>query len=167
MSKYVLTIDAGTTSERAILFNKKGEILNISQKELEQFYPNPGWVEHDPDEIWKTQKFTIDNVMQKEGVNISELAVIGITNQRETTVIWDRETGKTLHKAIVWQDRRTSEYCDKLKSDGHIEMIQDKTGLLIDSYFSATKIRWILDHVEGAQKSAENGKLAFGTIDSW
>jgi len=167
MSKYVLTIDAGTTSERAILFNKKGEILNISQKELEQFYPNPGWVEHDPDEIWKTQKFTIDNVMQKEGVNISELAVIGITNQRETTVIWDRETGKALHKAIVWQDRRTSEYCDKLKSDGHIEIIQDKTGLLIDSYFSATKIRWILDHVEGAQKSAENGKLAFGTIDSW
>ena len=167
MSKYVLTIDAGTTSERAILFNKKGEILNISQKEIEQFYPNPGWVEHDPDEIWKTQKFTIDNVMQKEGVNISELAAIGITNQRETTVIWDRETGKALHKAIVWQDRRTSEYCDKLKSDGHIEMIQDKTGLLIDSYFSATKIRWILDHVEGAQKSAENGKLAFGTIDSW
>ena len=167
MSKYVLTIDAGTTSERAILFNKKGEILNISQKEIEQFYPNPGWVEHDPDEIWKTQKFTIDNVMQKEGVNISELAAIGITNQRETTVIWDRETGKALHKAIVWQDRRTSEYCDKLKSDGHMEMIQDKTGLLIDSYFSATKIRWILDHVKGAQKSAENGKLAFGTIDSW
>ncbi len=167
MSKYVLTIDAGTTSERAILFNKKGEILNISQKELEQFYPNPGWVEHDPDEIWETQKFTIENVMQKGGVDISELAAIGITNQRETTVIWDRETGKALHKAIVWQDRRTSEYCDKLKSDGYLEMIQDKTGLLIDSYFSATKIRWILDHVEGAQKSAENGKLAFGTIDSW
>lgn len=167
MSKYVLTIDAGTTSERAILFNKKGDILNISQKEIEQFYPNPGWVEHDPDEIWKTQKFTIDNVMQKEGVNISELAAIGITNQRETTVIWDRETGKALYKAIVWQDRRTSEYCDKLKSDGHMEMIQEKTGLLIDSYFSATKIRWILDHVKGAQKSAENGNLAFGTIDSW
>lgn len=167
MSKYVLTIDAGTTSERAILFNKKGEILNIAQKELKQFYPKSGWVEHDADEIWETQKFTIDSVLQKSGIDISELAVIGITNQRETTVIWDRETGKTLHKAIVWQDRRTSEYCDKLKSDGHLEIIQDKTGLLIDSYFSATKIRWILDHVEGAQKSAENGKLAFGTIDSW
>ena len=139
MSKYVLTIDAGTTSERAILFNKKGEILNISQKEIEQFYPNPGWVEHDPDEIWKTQKFTIDNVIQKEGVNISELAAIGITNQRETTVIWDRETGKALYKAIVWQDRRTSEYCDKLKSDGHMEMILEKTGLLIDSYFQLQK----------------------------
>jgi len=167
MSKYVLTIDAGTTSERAILFNKKGEILNIAQKELKQFYPKSGWVEHDADEIWETQKFTIDSVLQKSGIDISELAVIGITNQRETTVIWDRETGKTLYKAIVWQDRRTSEYCDKLKSDGHLEIIQDKTGLLIDSYFSATKIRWILDHVEGAQKSAENGKLAFGTIDSW
>ena len=167
MSKYVLTIDAGTTSERAILFNKKGEILNIAQKELKQFYPKSGWVEHDADEIWETQKFTIDSVLQKSGIDISELAVIGITNQRETTVIWDRETGKTLHKAIVWQDRRTSEYCDELKSDGHLEIIQDKTGLLIDSYFSATKIRWILDHVEGAQKSAENGKLAFGTIDSW
>lgn len=167
MSKYVLTIDAGTTSERAILFNKKGEILNIEQKELKQFYPKSGWVEHDADEILETQKFTIDSVLQKSGIDISELAVIGITNQRETTVIWDRETGKTLHKAIVWQDRRTSEYCDKIKSDGHLEMIQDKTGLLIDSYFSATKIRWILDHVEGAQKSAENGKLAFGTIDSW
>ena len=167
MSKYILTIDAGTTSERAIVFNKKGEILNIEQKEIKQFYPQSGWVEHDADEIWETQKFTIDSVLQKSGIDISELAVIGITNQRETTVIWDRETGKTLHKAIVWQDRRTSEYCDKLKSDGHLEMIQDKTGLLIDSYFSATKIRWILDHVEGAQKSAENGKLAFGTIDSW
>ena len=165
MSKYVLTIDAGTTSERAILFNKKGEILNIAQKELKQFYPKSGWVEHDADEIWETQKFTIDSVLQKSGIDISELAVIGITNQRETTVIWDRETGKTLYKAIVWQDRRTSEYCDKLKSDGYLEIIQDKTGLLIDSYFSATKIRWILDHIEGAQKSAENGKLAFGTID--
>tara|TARA_B100001057_G_scaffold344858_1_gene345920 strand:- start:4496 stop:5992 length:1497 start_codon:yes stop_codon:yes gene_type:complete len=167
MSKYVLTIDAGTTSERAIVFNKKGEILNIEQKEIKQFYPQSGWIEHDADEIWETQKFTIDSVLQKSGIDISELAVIGITNQRETTVIWDRETGKTLYKAIVWQDRRTSEYCDKLKSDGHLEIIQNKTGLLIDSYFSATKIRWILDHIEGAQKSAENGKLAFGTIDSW
>jgi glycerol kinase len=167
MSKYVLAIDAGTTSQRAILFNKKGKILNIAQEKLKQFYPKSGWVEHDPVEIWETQKFTIDSVIQKSGIDISELAVIGITNQRETTVIWDRGTGKALHKAIVWQDRRTSEYCDKLKADGHVEIVQDKTGLLIDSYFSATKIRWILDHVDGAQKNAENGKLAFGTIDSW
>ena len=167
MSKYVLAIDAGTTSQRAILFNKKGKILNIAQEKLKQFYPNPGWVEHDPIEIWEIQKLTIDSVLQKSGIDISELAVIGITNQRETTVVWDRGTGKALHKAIVWQDRRTSEYCDKLKADGHVEIVQDKTGLLIDSYFSATKIRWILDHVDGAQKSAENGKLAFGTVDSW
>lgn len=167
MSKYVLTIDAGTTSERAILFNKKGEIVNVSQKEFEQFYPKPGWVEHSPLEIWETQKFTINDVMEKQGITSKHIAAIGITNQRETTLVWDKKTGKAIHKAIVWQDRRTADYCEQLKADGHTELIQEKTGLLIDAYFSASKIRWILDHVEGAQEKAESGQLAFGTVDSW
>jgi glycerol kinase len=167
MSKYILTIDAGTTSERAILFNNQGEIINVSQKEFEQFYPKPGWVEHSPLEIWETQKFTINDVMEKQGVIADEIAAIGITNQRETTIVWDKKTGKSIHKAIVWQDRRTADYCEELKAAGHGEMIQDKTGLLIDAYFSASKIRYILDQVEGAQVRAENGELAFGTVDSW
>ncbi|MHA7102310.1 glycerol kinase GlpK [Roseivirga pacifica] len=167
MSKYIITIDAGTTSERAIIFNKKGEIVNTSQREFEQFYPKPGWVEHTPLEIWETQKFTINDVMEKQGVEASEIAAIGITNQRETTMVWDRKTGKNLYRAIVWQDRRTASYCNKLKAEGHEAMIQEKTGLLIDAYFSASKIRWILDHVEGAQVRAENGELAFGTVDTW
>lgn len=167
MSKYVLTIDAGTTSERAILFNKKGEIVNVSQKEFEQFYPKAGWVEHSPLEIWETQKFTINDVMEKEGIIADEIAAIGITNQRETTLVWDKKTGKAIHKAIVWQDRRTANYCESLKKAGHADMIQSKTGLLIDAYFSASKIRWILDQVDGAQVRAENGELAFGTVDSW
>lgn len=167
MSKYILTIDAGTTSERAILFNKKGEIVNVSQKEFEQFYPKPGWVEHSPLEIWETQKFTINDVLEKQGAVADEISAIGITNQRETTLVWDKRTGKSIHKAIVWQDRRTANYCEQLKADGHGDMIQDKTGLLIDAYFSASKIRWILDQVEGAQIRAENGELAFGTVDSW
>jgi len=167
MSKYILTIDAGTTSERAILFNHKGQIVNVSQKEFEQFYPKPGWVEHSPLEIWETQKFTINDVMEKQGVIADEIAAIGITNQRETTIVWDKKSGKSIHKAIVWQDRRTADYCEELKALGHAEMIQDKTGLLIDAYFSASKIRYILDQVEGAQVRAENGELAFGTVDSW
>ncbi|WP_422354446.1 glycerol kinase GlpK [Roseivirga pacifica] len=167
MSKYIITIDAGTTSERAIIFNKKGEIVNTSQREFEQFYPKPGWVEHTPLEIWETQKFTINDVMEKQGVEASEIAAIGITNQRETTMVWDRKTGRNLYRAIVWQDRRTASYCNKLKTEGHEAMIQEKTGLLIDAYFSASKIRWILDHVEGAQVRAENGELAFGTVDTW
>jgi len=167
MSKYILTIDAGTTSERAILFNKKGEIVNVSQKEFEQFYPQPGWVEHSPLEIWETQKFTINDVMEKQGIVADEISAIGITNQRETTIVWDRKTGKSIYKAIVWQDRRTADYCEGLKAAGHADMIQEKTGLLIDAYFSASKIRWILDHVEGAQVRAENGELAFGTVDTW
>ncbi|PWL29180.1 glycerol kinase GlpK [uncultured Roseivirga sp.] len=167
MSKYIITIDAGTTSERAILFNRKGELVNVSQREFEQFYPKPGWVEHSPLEIWETQKFTVNEVLEKQGVHASDIAAIGITNQRETTIVWDRKTGKSIHKAIVWQDRRTAKFCEKLKADGHAEAIQDKTGLLIDAYFSASKIRWILDHVDGAQERAEKGELAFGTVDSW
>jgi len=167
MSKYIITIDAGTTSERAILFNRKGELVNVSQREFEQFYPKPGWVEHSPLEIWETQKFTVNEVLEKQGVQASDIAAIGITNQRETTIVWDRNTGKSIHKAIVWQDRRTAKFCEKLKADGHAEAIQDKTGLLIDAYFSASKIRWILDHVDGAQERAEKGELAFGTVDSW
>lgn len=167
MSKYILTLDAGTTSERAILFNKQGEIVNVSQREFDQFYPKPGWVEHSPLEIWETQKFTINDVLEKQNIDASEIAAIGITNQRETTVVWDKKTGKSIHKAIVWQDRRTADFCEKLKADGHMDMVQAKTGLLIDAYFSASKIRWILDAIPGAQKKAEAGELAFGTVDSW
>ncbi len=167
MSEYIITVDAGTTSERAIIFNRKGEIVNISQKEFEQFYPQPGWVEHSPLEIWETQKFTINDVLEKQGISAAQIAAIGITNQRETTLVWDRATGKTIYKAIVWQDRRTADYCEELKALGHEQSIQDKTGLLIDAYFSASKIRWILDNVEGAQERAEQGELAFGTVDTW
>mgnify|MGYP005848440245 CR=1 FL=1 len=168
MSKYIITIDAGTTSERAIIFNKQGEIVNTSQKEFEQFYPQPGWVEHSPLEIWETQKFTINDVLDKQGIKGSDIAAIGITNQRETTLVWDRKTGRSIFKAIVWQDRRTADYCEQLKKkEGLIEKVQEKTGLLLDAYFSASKIRWILDHVTGAQERAEKGELAFGTVDSW
>jgi len=167
MAKYILTIDAGTTSERAILFNKKGEIVNVSQREFEQFYPKPGWVEHSPLEIWETQKFTINDVIDKQGISASDIAAIGITNQRETTLIWDKKTGRAIHRAIVWQDRRTADFCEQLKAAGHADLIQEKTGLLIDAYFSASKVRWILDAVEGAQDRAARGELAFGTVDSW
>ena len=167
MSKYIITVDAGTTSERAIIFNKKGEIVKVSQREFEQFYPKPGWVEHSPLEIWETQKFTINDVLDKQGASASDIAAIGITNQRETTLVWDRKTGKALYNAIVWQDRRTADACERLKTIEQMELVQDKTGLLIDAYFSASKIRWILDHVEGAQERAERGELAFGTVDTW
>lgn len=167
MSEYIITIDAGTTSERAIIFDEKGAIVDSSQKEFEQFYPKPGWVEHSPLEIWETQKFTINDVLEKRKINASEIAAIGITNQRETTIVWDRKTGKSIHRAIVWQDRRTAGYCENLKAKGVMDKIQEKTGLLIDAYFSASKIRWILDHVDGAQERAEKGELAFGTVDTW
>lgn len=167
MSKYIITIDAGTTSERAIIFDHKGAIVNTSQKEFEQFYPKPGWVEHSPLEIWETQKFTVNDVLEKQKINASQIAAIGITNQRETTIVWDRKTGKSIHKAIVWQDRRTAGYCEELKSRNVMDKIQQKTGLLIDAYFSGSKIRWILDHVDGAQERAEKGELAFGTVDTW
>jgi len=167
MSKYIITIDAGTTSERAILFDEKGQIVNVSQREFEQFYPQPGWVEHNPLEIWETQKFTINDVLERQGATAKDIAAIGITNQRETTLVWEKATGKAIHKAIVWQDRRTANFCQDLKAKGLTDMVQEKTGLLIDAYFSASKIRWILDHVEGAQERAEKGDLAFGTVDSF
>ncbi len=167
MSKYIITIDAGTTSERAIIFNQKGEIVNVSQREFEQFYPQPGWVEHNPLEIWETQKFTINDVLEKQGSSPEDIAAIGITNQRETTLVWDRKTGKAIFNAIVWQDRRTADFCEGLKEAGHAQLIQEKTGLLIDAYFSGSKVRWILENVEGAREKAEAGELAFGTVDSW
>jgi len=165
--KFILSLDQGTTSSRAIVFNKKGEMVSSAQKEFTQIFPQPGWVEHDANEIWSTQAGVAAEAIVRAGVNGLSIAGIGITNQRETTVVWDRETNEPIYNAIVWQDRRTSKYCDELRANGHAEMIQDKTGLIIDSYFSGTKVKWILDNVEGAREKAEAGKLAFGTIDSW
>lgn len=167
MEKFILALDQGTTSSRAMLFNKKGEIVSVAQKEFRQIYPKPGWVEHDAQEIWSSQAGVAAEAVASAGINGKALSGIGITNQRETTVVWDRESGKPIYNAIVWQDRRTSDFCDSLKDAGHAEMIKNKTGLVIDSYFSGTKIKWILDNVEGAREKAEKGKLAFGTIDSW
>ncbi|PKQ62289.1 glycerol kinase [Labilibaculum filiforme] len=165
--KFILALDQGTTSSRAIVFNKKGEMISTAQKEFTQIFPKPGWVEHDANEIWFTQAGVAAEAISRAGVDGKSIASIGITNQRETTVVWDRETGEPVYNAIVWQDRRTSKYCDQLKAEGHADMIQDKTGLIIDSYFSGTKVKWILDNVKGAREKAEAGKLAFGTIDSW
>ncbi|MEX0720541.1 MAG: glycerol kinase GlpK [Balneolaceae bacterium] len=164
---FILAIDQGTTSSRAIVFDREGEIKAIAQKEFQQYFPNDGWVEHDAREIWKTQAGVIAEAITEAGANGKNVAAIGITNQRETTVVWDRESGKPMYNAIVWQDRRTSDYCDELKEEGWADKIQDKTGLIIDSYFSGTKLKWILDNVNGAREKAERGKLAFGTIDSW
>jgi len=165
--KFILALDQGTTSSRAIVFDQKGEIVSSAQKELTQIFPQTGWVEHDANEIWSIQVGVAAEAIVRDGVTGKSIAGIGITNQRETTVIWDRETGQPIYNAIVWQDRRTAKYCDELRAKGHADMIQDKTGLVIDSYFSGTKVKWILDHVEGAREKAEAGKLAFGTIDSW
>ena len=167
MPKYILSFDQGTTSSRAIIFDKKGAVKAIAQKEFTQIFPQPGWVEHDGNEIWYTQLGVATEVILKAGLTIHDIAAIGITNQRETTLVWDRHTHQPVYNAIVWQDRRTSEYCNELKDNGHAENIQQKTGLVIDAYFSATKLKWILDNVEGARKKAENGDLCFGTIDSW
>lgn len=167
MEKYILALDQGTTSSRAILFDKSGSILSTAQKEFRQIYPKAGWVEHDANEIWSTQAGVAAEAVTKAGFNGKYLAGIGITNQRETTVVWNRETGKPVYNAIVWQDRRTSEFCDELKAKGLAAKIQEKTGLVLDAYFSGTKVKWILDNVDGARKMAEDGKLAFGTIDSW
>ncbi len=167
MSQYILSLDQGTTSSRAILFNHSGNIVSLAQKEFTQIYPQPGWVEHDPMEIWSTQVTVATEAIVKAGITPKDVAAIGITNQRETTILWDKETGKPLCNAIVWQDRRTSGYCDSLKEQGFSTMIQNKTGLIIDAYFSATKIKWILDNVSGAKEKAVNGTLAFGTVDSW
>ncbi|WP_291401147.1 glycerol kinase GlpK [Daejeonella sp.] len=166
MGDYILSLDQGTTSSRAILFDHEGSIVAVSQKEFEQIYPVPGWVEHNPLEIWSTQVSVATEVLAKSGLNSIDIHAIGITNQRETTVVWDKETGAPIYNAIVWQDRRTSDYCDSIRTD-YGDMIRKKTGLIIDSYFSATKVRWILENVPGARQKAEEGKLLFGTIDSW
>jgi glycerol kinase len=167
MEKMILAIDQGTTSSRAILFDHQGAIGAVAQREFTQHFPQPGWVEHDANEIWSSQAGVITEVLAKSRVQLRDLAGIGITNQRETTVIWNRETGKPIHNAIVWQDRRTAKVCDELKSRGLAKLIQEKTGLVLDAYFSGTKVQWLLDNVPGARKDAEAGKLAFGTVDSW
>ena len=166
-SSYILSLDQGTTSSRAILFDQGGRILQVAQKEFRQYYPQPGWVEHDAEEIWSSQYGVLAEVLAKSGISTKEVAGIGITNQRETTIVWDRISGKPIHPAIVWQDRRTAGYCDQLKAEGHTDLIRQRTGLVIDAYFSATKLRWILDNVPGARGRAEKGELAFGTVDSW
>jgi glycerol kinase len=167
MNKYILALDQGTSSSRAIVFDRAGNICSTAQMEFTQYFPQPGWVEHDPMEIWSSEAAVIAKAISKIGISGEDIAAIGITNQRETTIVWDAYTGKPIHKAIVWQDRRTSDFCDMLKAKGHVDMIRKKTGLIIDAYFSGTKIRWILDHVPGARTLAEAGRLRFGTVDSW
>lgn len=167
MKKYILSLDQGTTSSRAILFNKKGEIVHSAQKEFTQHFPKPGWVEHNAQEIWGSILAVIATCLSEADVKPEQIAGIGITNQRETAVVWDKTTGKPIYNAIVWQSRQTVEICDELKEKGYSEMVREKTGLLIDAYFSGTKVKWILDNVEGAREKAENGDLLFGTIDTW
>ena len=167
MRKYVMALDAGTTSNRCILFNEKGEMCSVAQKEFTQFFPKPGWVGHDAEEIWSTQLEVAKEAMANIGAMPNDIAAIGITNQRETTIVWDKETGKPVSQAIVWQCRRTAEYADSLKEKGLTEKFREKTGLVIDAYFSATKVRWILENVEGAREKAENGELLFGTVETW
>lgn len=166
-NKYVLALDQGTTTSRAILFNHQGSIITLAQKAFQQYFPKPGWVEHDPNEIWYTQSSVIKEAMAKADVTDAHIACIGIANQRETTIIWDRETGFPVYNAIVWQDRRTADYCEELKAKGYAGCIQQKTGLVLDAYFSATKIKWILDNVKGIRERAERGELCFGTVDTW
>ena len=167
MSKYIMSLDLGTTSCRSILFDKNGQICSVAQKEFTQYFPEPGWVEHDAEEIWATQKGLMFEALEKLGVEMSDVAGIGITNQRETTVVWDKHTGRPICKAIVWQCRRTAEYCDELKAQGLADMFREKTGLVLDAYFSGTKLKWILDNVDNARERAEAGELLFGTIDTW
>ena len=167
MAEYIMAFDAGTTSSRCIIFNRKGEICEVAQKELTQHYPKAGWVEHNADAIWSTQLSVAVEAMARLGISALDIAGIGITNQRETTVVWDKETGIPVYRAIVWQCRRTADYCNELKNSGYSDMIRDKTGLMIDAYFSGTKIKWILDNVEGARQKAKEGKLLFGTVDTW
>ena len=167
MSRYILALDQGTSSSRAIVFDKDGQAKAVAQKEFTQIFPKPGWVEHNPMEIWSSQAAVIAEAITSIDINGLDIAGIGITNQRETTIVWDAETGEPVYNAIVWQDRRTSEYCDSLKEAGLTDTIRRKTGLIIDAYFSATKIRWILENVPGAREKAEQGKLRFGTVDTW
>ena len=163
----VLALDQGTTSSRAIVFDHRGQIKSVAQREFKQIFPQSGWVEHDPEEIWASQLAVAQEALKKANLSANDVAAIGITNQRETTVLWDRRSGKPVHNAIVWQDRRTAEFCDRLKRDGHTETVQQKTGLVIDAYFSGSKLRWLLDNVPGARERAQRGELAFGTIDAW
>ena len=167
MAKYVMALDAGTTSNRCILFNEKGEMCSVAQKEFTQYFPKPGWVEHDAEEIWSTQLEVAQEAMKNLGVTAADIAAIGITNQRETTIVWDKNTGEPIHHAIVWQCRRTSEYCDSLKDKGLVDKVRSKTGLVIDAYFSGTKVRWLLENVPGAREKAERGELLFGTVETW
>ena len=167
MEKYILALDQGTSSSRAIIFDSKGSPVSVSQKEFTQYFPQVGWVEHNPMEIWSSEAAVIAESISAIGINGKNIAAIGITNQRETTIVWDAETGVPVYNAIVWQDRRTSEYCDSLKAQGLTDMIRSKTGLIVDAYFSATKIRWILENVPGARQKAEEGRLRFGTVDTW
>lgn len=167
MAKYVMALDAGTTSNRCILFDVKGKVCAVAQKEFRQIFPKPGWVEHDANEIWSTQLGVAVEAMQSVGATAADIAAIGITNQRETTILWDKNTGDPVYNAIVWQCRRTSEYCDALKAQGYTDKIREKTGLVIDAYFSGTKIKWILDHVEGVRERAEKGEILFGNVESW
>ena len=167
MEKFILSLDQGTSSSRAIVFDHKGQIRSVAQREFTQYFPKSGWVEHNPHEIWSSQASVIAEAITSIDINGLDIAAIGITNQRETTIVWDSETEEPIYNAIVWQDRRTSEYCDELKAAGHTEFIRSRTGLIIDAYFSATKIKWILDNVPGARERAEKGKLMFGTVDTW
>ncbi len=167
MARYIMALDAGTTSNRCILFNEKGEICSVAQKEFTQYFPKPGWVEHDADEIWSTQLGVAVEAMSKIGASAGDIAAIGITNQRETAIVWDKKTGEPVCRAIVWQCRRTAEYCDRLKEDGYTELFRKKTGLIIDAYFSGTKVKWILDNVEGVREKAEKGEVLFGTVETW
>lgn len=167
MPKYIMALDSGTTSNRCILFNEKGEMVSVAQKEFTQYFPKPGWVEHDATEIWLTQYAVAAEALAKVGADAGEIAAIGITNQRETTIIWDKETGEPIGNAIVWQDRRTAEYCDTLIERGLTEPYREKTGLIIDPYFSATKIRWMLENIPGAREKADRGQLKFGTVETW
>jgi glycerol kinase len=167
LEQYILSLDQGTTSSRAILFNKKGEIIHTAQKEFTQYFPQPGWVEHSPNEIWGSILSVIAGVLSESGIKANQIAGIGITNQRETTVVWDKETGEPIYNAIVWQSRQTSGICDELREKGYNQLFREKTGLLIDAYFSGTKVKWILDNVKDAREKANDGKLLFGTIDTW
>ncbi|MFN6336634.1 MAG: glycerol kinase GlpK [Sphingobacteriales bacterium] len=167
MTQYILALDQGTTSSRAIVFDKRGQMISVAQKEFTQIFPQPGWVEHDPAEIWSTQIGVAAEAIMKAGLTAKDIAAIGITNQRETTIVWDRATGKAIGNAIVWQDRRTASLCEAWKKQGLEPMIRDKTGLVLDAYFSGTKIKWMLDHIPGAREKANAGELAFGTVDSW
>src|SRR5699024_4854795 len=166
-AKYILSIDQGTTSTRGIIFDHAGDVISMAQKEFELHFPHPGWVEHDANEIWTSTLACIADALRKANLSSSDIASIGITNQRETTVVWDKETGRPIYHAIVWQSRQTEDICRELREAGHEKLFQEKTGLLIDPYFSGTKVKWILDHVDGAREKAEKGELLFGTIDSW